>query len=204
MRGLFIRSIGFVVAITACVAAQEPKSANDPAKPPISSTEKPKSDADKLIPVPQSISAVPIDQLPPPVSPFCKDGTPHCPPFYSKPVYGMPAEKRIAMMYNRMNEPDWYKYYRCTHYGYHPTHWAAWPEGWMRCRRPTPGPHPYDTEPVLPTAETREKREKELNGDEKMDKDSEDPLGRRRRAEPEKLGDENSPTLPRQLKKTGF
>ena len=53
-------------------------------------------------------------------------------------------------MYNRKYEPNWYRYYRCCHYGYHPTQWAAWPEGWLTCRHPQPGPHPYDYQPPKP------------------------------------------------------
>lgn len=48
------------------------------------------------------------------------------------------------MLDNRLSEPEWYRYYRCQHYGHYPTQWAVWPDGWLLCRYPHPGPHPYD------------------------------------------------------------
>lgn len=91
-------------------------------------------------------SAIP---LPVPIAgPSCSGGA-HCdpgpcPPFYRIRPKGHKDEKKRIMLYNRLSEPDWYHYYRCQHYGYYPTQWAPWPEGWMLCRRPLPGPHPYD------------------------------------------------------------
>jgi hypothetical protein len=73
-----------------------------------------------------------------------------CEPYYRNRPYGHPADKRRTIMDNRASEPSWYKYYRCTHYGYHPTNWAPWPEGWLSCRQPLPGDHPYDIKGTIP------------------------------------------------------
>ncbi|MFO0945336.1 MAG: hypothetical protein U1D30_05225 [Planctomycetota bacterium] len=72
----------------------------------------------------------------------CPQG--QCTPYYRNRPVGKPNEQKRIMMHNRLNEPEWYRYYRCQHYGHYPTQWAAWPEGFMACRRPHPGPHPYD------------------------------------------------------------
>lgn len=82
-----------------------------------------------------------------PVGPGGPPGCPNgeCPPYYRDRPKGCDKDKkRHIILNNRMNEPEWYRYYRCQHYGYHPTQWAPWPEGWLSCRKPQPGPHPYD------------------------------------------------------------
>lgn len=76
-------------------------------------------------------------------------GAPCIPYLRNRPDAHCNQGDRIKM-YNRMYEPNWYKYYRCCHYGYHPTQWAAWPDGWLTCRHPQPGPHPYDYQPPKP------------------------------------------------------
>ena len=70
-----------------------------------------------------------------------------CPVFYRQRPVGPKRVKRRIMLNNRLSEPHWYKYYRCQHYGYHPTQWNPWPCGWMTCRNPHPGDHPYDIRP---------------------------------------------------------
>lgn len=67
-----------------------------------------------------------------------------CTPYYRNRPVGKKNEQKRIMMHNRLSEPEWYRYYRCQHNGYYPTQWAPWPEGWMACRRPHPGTHPYD------------------------------------------------------------
>lgn len=69
---------------------------------------------------------------------------PNCPLYYRDRPEGKKEIREGIILNNRSSEPEWYRYYRCQHYGYHPTHWRAWPEGWMNCRNPQPGPHPYD------------------------------------------------------------
>lgn len=82
-------------------------------------------------------------------------------------------------MYNRQNEPNWYRYYRCCHYGYHPTQWAPWPEGWLTCRSPEPGEHPYDYHPPRPDQKT-------LDRERRLSREAQGPDDRR---EPERLDD---------------
>lgn len=75
-----------------------------------------------------------------------------CPLYFRKPLPHGIHKRREVMLENRLNEPDWYKYYRHKHYGYHAPVWGVWPEGWDSCRfpqGPSPnsiwvGPHPYD------------------------------------------------------------
>lgn len=84
-------------------------------------------------------------------------GAPCAPYLRNRPIG---CEKNRIKVYNRENEPNWYRYYRCCHYGYHPTQWAPWPEGWLTCRHPQPGPHPYDYHASKPDQKTidRERR----------------------------------------------
>ena len=72
-----------------------------------------------------------------------------CPVFYRQRPTGHKRKRRKIMLENRMSEPEWYRYYRCRHFGFHPTQWHAWPDGWLDCRAPTPGPHPYDLKPPM-------------------------------------------------------
>lgn len=67
-----------------------------------------------------------------------------CPLYFRDRPHGCKKEKRATMLQNRIGEPEWYRYYRCQHFGYHPTIWTPWPENWLMCR-PAPGKHPYDT-----------------------------------------------------------
>lgn len=69
---------------------------------------------------------------------------PSCPIYFRERPMGKRKERLRTMITNRHYEPDWYRFYRHQHFGYHPTQWLPWPENWMQCRRPIPGPHPYD------------------------------------------------------------
>lgn len=97
-------------------------------------------------PLPATGAAVPM--LPPDIGgpgcgiDGCKDGP--CNLYYRDRPRGCRDDKRHTIVQNRLGEPDWYKYYRREHFGYHPTTWMAWPENWLMCRNPVPGPHPYD------------------------------------------------------------
>lgn len=88
----------------------------------------------------------------PPLIAGCADGA--CPPYYRNRPVGHKKEQKRIMLQNRLGEPEWYRYYRCQHFGYHPTQWMPWPEGWMTCRRPMPGPHPYDLRQPAPKNST--------------------------------------------------
>lgn len=66
-----------------------------------------------------------------------------CPLYFRNRPHGCKKEKREIMFHNRVGEPEWYRYYRCQHFGYHPTIWTPWPDNWLTCR-PAPGKHPYD------------------------------------------------------------
>lgn len=106
----------------------------------------------------------------------CEDSAP-CQPYYrNRPKGCHPDQIKLA---NRMGEPNWYRYYRCVHFGYHPTQWHAWPDGWLTCRHPQPGKHPYDIERPKPDPRVLD-RERRLQ---------------RERAEPSLL-DEPLPGLP--------
>ena len=72
----------------------------------------------------------------------CANGM--CEPYYRDRPKGDKDRKRHIIINNRAGEPEWYKHYRCNQFGYYPTQWAAWPEGWLMCRNPQPGDHPYD------------------------------------------------------------
>lgn len=115
-----------------------------PALPPASSTAQPPARTPRPAVLPGDSGARPSISNAPVVmeGPTCPNG--YCEPFYRIRPKGTHDQKRSIKVYNRLNEPDWYKYYRCEHYGYYPTQWAPWPEGWLACRRPYPGPHPYD------------------------------------------------------------
>lgn len=84
----------------------------------------------------------------PPLTIGCGDE--NCPPYYRNRPEGHKKQQKRIMLQNRLGEPEWYRYYRCQHFGYHPTHWMPWPEGWMTCRNPKPGPHPYDLKQPMP------------------------------------------------------
>jgi hypothetical protein len=77
-------------------------------------------------------------------------------------------------LYNRQNEPNWYRYYRCCQFGYHPTQWQAWPEGWLTCRHPQPGEHPYDYHPPRPDQKQID-RERRLLREDRNGLDREEP-----------------------------
>ncbi|MGL4462083.1 MAG: hypothetical protein ACRC1K_08010 [Planctomycetia bacterium] len=73
------------------------------------------------------------------------------PVFYRRrPNYFHHGKAAAVVHANRLQEPDWYRQYRCDHFGYYPTQWAPWPQGWLDARRPAPGPHPYDVQQVIP------------------------------------------------------
>lgn len=72
---------------------------------------------------------------------LCPDGI--CPLYFRDRPRGCKKEKRAIMLNNRIGEPEWYRYYRCEHFGYHPTVWTPWPDNWLTCR-PVPTKHPYD------------------------------------------------------------
>lgn len=81
-----------------------------------------------------------------------------CPPYYRSRPTGSHAQREQTMINNRLFEPEWYRYYRCCHYGHYPTQWAPWPPGWLACRMPYPGYHPYDIKqpPVKPSRKPRD------------------------------------------------
>lgn len=106
----------------------------------------------------------------------CCSGAP-CQPYYRNRPKG--CKKEDIKVLNRSGEPDWYRYYRCVHFGYHPTQWHPWPEGWLTCRYPIPGKHPYDIVRPKPGDRTMRREERLL------------------RPEPERLPGEDLP--PQQL-----
>lgn len=83
------------------------------------------------------------------------------PTVYRDRPKGHSKKKKADVIYNnRTSEPQWYREWRCTHYGYYPTQWRPWPnsdpnEGGMpwHLGRNAIYKHPYDLkqpEPVLP------------------------------------------------------
>ncbi|QDU60544.1 hypothetical protein Pan216_13870 [Planctomycetes bacterium Pan216] len=82
----------------------------------------------------------------------CPDGG--CPLYYRRRPRALKQKvRRRIKLDNRLNEPSWYRTYRCEYYGHYPTQWKAWPPGWLQCRYPHPGPHPYDMKPpMVPTS----------------------------------------------------
>jgi hypothetical protein len=110
-----------------------------------------------------------------------------CAPYLRNRPEGCESDR--IKMYNRMHEPNWYRYYRCCHYGYHPTQWQAWPEGWLTCRHPEPGSHPYDYHPPKPDSKQLD-RERRIRRD-LPDRDPPDPLD-----DSDKNGDPPKPLPP--------
>ena len=102
-------------------------------------------------------------------------GAPCIPYLRNRPEACGNQSDRIKM-YNRMYEPNWYRYYRCCHYGYHPTQWAPWPEGWLTCRNPQPGPHPYDYQPPRPDKKELDRERQIQEGQRRMDREAPDQL----------------------------
>jgi hypothetical protein len=104
-----------------------------------------------------------------------------CTPYFRNRANCPGVQADRIHMYNRQHEPNWYRYYRCCQFGYHPTQWQAWPEGWLTCRHPQPGEHPYDYHPPRPDQKQLE-RERRLirENDRALDRD-----------EPERLDDPN-------------
>lgn len=93
--------------------------------------------------VTDNVDYVPVAAEPDAVlCPGCGNGA--CPPYYRNRPRGHKGERRRISLQNRLLEPDWYRVYRREHFGYYPTQWNAWPDGWMNCRYPHPGAHPYD------------------------------------------------------------
>lgn len=116
-----------------------------------------------------------------------------CQPYYRNRPYGCQAD-RIKLA-NRMGEPDWYRYYRCVQFGYHPTQWHPWPEGWLACRYPQPGKHPYDIERPKPDKRILD-RERRLQGDRQEPELLDEPLPRRPGDEPRQLPPPQNSTPP--------
>lgn len=106
---------------------------------------------------------------------YCSDAP--CQPYYRNRPKG--CRKEQIKVQNRAYEPNWYHYYRCVHFGYHPTQWHPWPDGWLTCRYPAPGKHPYDIVRPKPGARTLDRENRLL------------------RPEPERLPGEELP--PQQL-----
>jgi hypothetical protein len=146
---------------------------SNPTPPPPLTTEKkttaapPKnSEAQSLVPVPQSnepMAPLPLDGGmvgPGPVSMGPGPGD-QFPVFYRDRPKGNAASKAAIISHNRGNEPGWYKHWRCEHYGYYPTQWRPWPDGWHQARNlpPSPFPHPYDLKQPEPNWPDDEKPE---------------------------------------------
>jgi hypothetical protein len=121
-----------------------------------------------LVPVPQSSTGTPAN--PPAVKPPALEVAPAplaeepYPIFYRDRPEGSKAQKAATIAHNRGSEPNWYREWRCTHYGYYPTQWRPWPEGWHLGRNLTPPPHPYDIrqpDPVVPRDPERMRRDEE-------------------------------------------
>jgi hypothetical protein len=77
------------------------------------------------------------------------------PLYYRDRPVGTKKTQAEIVSRNRSSEHEWYKEWRCTHYGYYPTQWRPWPEGWHVGRNIPPAPyvHPYDLkqpDPDLP------------------------------------------------------
>lgn len=117
----------------------------------------------------------------------CRNG--NCELYYRDRPRGCRDDKRHTILQNRSGEPDWYKYYRKEHFGYHPTTWMAWPENWLMCRNPVPGPHPYDLKQPESTAQKKPKNS--------TDSDK----GSRTRTPPERLPVEKDSDAPKPLPK---
>ena len=71
---------------------------------------------------------------PPPAS--GQDVLGQCPLYYRQRPYGHRPQREGIKLLNRANEPDWYRHYRCCHFGYYPTQWTPWPCSWHACRYP--------------------------------------------------------------------
>jgi hypothetical protein len=114
------------------------KPAGEPALPPGSFA----PPANQLTPVPVG------EVLGGPISGEMLQGDPY-PLFYRDRPVGSRAQQAVIISNNRGSEHDWYKEWRCKHYGYYPTQWRPWPEGWHVGRNIQMSPqhgivHPYD------------------------------------------------------------
>jgi len=94
-----------------------------------------------------------------------EQGDPY-PLFYRDRPQGSKAEKAEIITSNRSNEHAWYREWRCRYYGYYPTQWRPFPEGWHLGRNIPPAPyaHPYDLkqpepDPSNPRPKTRSQQE---------------------------------------------
>lgn len=88
-----------------------------------------------------------------------------CEPFYRDRPYGKKKMREGVIINNHNNEPNWYRYYRCEHYGHYPTQWSAWPDGWLKCRGPVVDPHPHDVEGIVGRHKTGKKPGANTNRD---------------------------------------
>lgn len=124
-----------------------------------------------------------------PCTPYLRNRA-HCP--------GKQADR--IHLYNRQNEPNWYRYYRCCQYGYHPTQWQAWPEGWLTCRHPQPGEHPYDYHPPRPDQKQIDRERKLMRDNNGFDRDEpetlDEPAPKREDSVPPKLVPPTNSTSP--------
>jgi hypothetical protein len=99
-----------------------------------------------------------------------------CPPYLRNRANCPGVQADRIHMYNRQNEPNWYRYYRCCQYGYHPTQWQAWPEGWLTCRHPQPGEHPYDYHPPRPDQKQIERERRLMQENDRRDRETPETL----------------------------
>jgi hypothetical protein len=123
------------------------------------------------------------------------------PVYYRDRPVGKAASKAEIIARNRSGEPSWYKEWRCTHYGYYPTQWRPWPNGWHEARNlpPTPYVHPYDLkqpEPDWPDGKKPELPERLKRPDREKKSGGQDKTGDRKGLDPQKRASDPVPAPP--------
>jgi hypothetical protein len=119
-----------------------PPPLNRPAPTTAPVTPAPGVPTDTLTPVPGAIGEVlggPIYYGEP------APGDPYPLQYRERPNGNRKAKAEI-ISHNRSSEHAWYKEWRCRYYGYYPTQWRPFPDGWHLGRNIPPAPyvHPYD------------------------------------------------------------
>jgi hypothetical protein len=101
----------------------------------------PAAPAEPLTPVPNAMGEV----LGGPIPGEVMQGD-QFPVFYRDRPVGNRATQAEIITRNRSSEHAWYREWRIRYYGYYPTQWRPFPEGWHLGRNIPPAPyvHPYD------------------------------------------------------------
>ena len=103
------------------------------------------------------------------------------PLYYRDRPVGNRATKAEIITRNRSSEYEWYREWRCRYYGYYPTQWRPFPEGWHLGRNIPPAPyvHPYDLKQPDPEyPEGKRPPPRSLRDQEKTRDESRTPTGR--------------------------